>query len=146
MVVHMMLSGMLVTMLTFNLCIEVNATDLGTIINECLFAIWMVHVAIEFVSSSKALIVLLLHLLLVSNSCLSILFLLNLCLLSFESCLSLGFFLFLCQWFFVGHILVSEMSHTTASVSMMLMASVLSECFRRVESALRELFRGELAL
>lgn len=140
MVVCVMLLGVLVTVL--HLSVQVNTADFGTALDEVLLAICMVNVAIELVGSGSALLVLLLKLLLVCGLCLGVLLLLSLGLLSLEGCLSLGLFLLLAHWL----LLVHDVSHAVRSVSVMLMASVLGQSLRRVESTLGEVFRGHLAL
>lgn len=120
-VVLVMFLGVLVTVLALHLSVQVNTADLGSSVHEELLAVSTMNVAIMLVGSSQAVIVLLLKLLLVSHSCLGVLLLLHLSLLSFKGLLSLGFLLLSCLLLF----LVSDMSHTCASVSVMLVTSVL---------------------
>jgi len=141
-VVLVMLLGVLVTVLAFHLRVQVNTADLGTALNEEFLAIIVVHKAVVLVGSCPALLVLLLELLL----CLDVLLLLSFGLLSFESLLSLGFLLLSCLFFFVHHILMSDMSHASATMCVMLVASVLGQSLRRVVSSLGEVLGGELAL
>jgi len=116
-----MFLSVLVTVLALHLSVQVNTADLGSIVHEYLLAVSTMNVAIMLVGSSQAVIVLLLKLLLVSHSCLGVLLLLHLSLLSFKGLLSLGFLLLSCLLLF----LVSDMSQTCASVSVMLVTSVL---------------------
>jgi len=121
-VVLMMLLGVLVTVFTFMLRINVNSGDFSTALNEVFFAT-RVHEAVVLVSICNAIFVL--QLVLLHSSCLllSILLHIRLGLLGFVCRLSFSFFLLFGQWFF----LLSAVSRGSATVSVMLVASVFGQ-------------------
>lgn len=122
--------------------VHIDAADHRSIIDKELLTIGGVHVTVEIVGGCLALFVLLdKHISMILSSFL-VLFCLNLGFFGLKFVFSLDLLLLGAWWFFVHNGLMSVMWHSSV-VSMV--ALVLSERFRGVESALGELFGRDLA-